>query len=270
MNNHEAGEPLITPGKSSINRAIEILRLVACGQEAGVRLTDLVQMSAMNRPTVHRILKTLVSEGAVEQDASSRRYRIGTEIILLGIARTRRFPILSIANANLAQLAQDVGDTAFLSIRHGHDSICISRQSGHYPIQVLSIDVGARRPLGVGVSGVALLSRMDAKHVAQIAAANERRLKFHNLEPDELIERVQAARDTGYAYTEAGVRSGTRAVSIPVISKRGDALAALTITAMADRLTADRLPAVVGLMQVQADNISRQHQEVERISQGTL
>ena len=33
-----------------------------------MRLTDIVQMSGLNRPTVHRILKTLQAEEAIEQD----------------------------------------------------------------------------------------------------------------------------------------------------------------------------------------------------------
>ncbi|WZB75991.1 helix-turn-helix domain-containing protein [Achromobacter insuavis] len=80
------------PGAQTVRRAMAILRLVACGQERGVRLIDLERMSGLNRPTVHRLLKTLIQEGAVEQDAATRRYLIGPEISLLGLARTRRFP----------------------------------------------------------------------------------------------------------------------------------------------------------------------------------
>lgn len=250
-------------GSQTVSRAVQVLRLVACGQELGVRLTDIVQMSGLNRPTVHRILKTLQTEGAVEQDPLSRKYRIGPEIVLLGIARTRRFPLMSVAGAALAQLAQTVGDTAFLSIRHGLDSICIGRQTGHFPIQVLSIDVGARRPLGVGVSGVALLTCASPEEVDEIIEANRTRLEFHGLTPQSLLERVNEARESGYAYTATGVMPHTRAVSVPVLTPSGAPLAALTITAMADRLTTDRLAAVVKEMQSQALSVG--HQYAERV-----
>lgn len=250
-------------GSQTVSRAVQVLRLVACGQELGVRLTDIVQMCGLNRPTVHRILKTLQAEGAVEQDPLSRKYRIGPEIVLLGIARTRRFPLMSVAGAGLAQLAQTVGDTAFLSIRHGLDSICIGRQTGHFPIQVLSIDVGARRPLGVGVSGVALLTCASPEEVDEIIEANRTRLEFHGLTPQSLLERVNEARESGYAYTATGVMPHTRAVSVPVLTPSGAPLAALTITAMADRLTTDRLAAVVKEMQSQALSIG--HQYAERV-----
>lgn len=264
----EAEEIKIGSGSQTAARAIQLLRLIACGQELGVRLTDIVQMSGLNRPTVHRILKTLQAEEAVEQDALSRRYRIGPEIILLGIARTRRFPLMSVASTSLTQLAQSVGDTVFISIRHGLDSICIGRQTGHHPIQVLSIDVGARRPLGVGVSGVALLSCLQEDEAAAITQANSKRLTFHGVTADALLERVAEARKTGYAYTSSGVMSRTRAVAVPVISSTGDPLAALTITAMADRLTDERLPGLVQIMQGQARSIGHQYAEQSRLSLG--
>jgi len=256
-------------GSQTVSRAMQVLRLVACGQELGVRLTDIVQMSGLNRPTVHRILKTLQAEGAVEQDPLSLKYRIGPEMVLLGIARTRRFPLLSVAGTGLAQLAQRVGDTAFISIRHGLDSICIGRHTGHYPIQVLSIDVGARRPLGVGVSGVALLSCSPPEEVQAIVDANEVRLAFHGLAPESLLQRVNEARATGYAYTAAGVMPHTRAVAVPVLTKSGAPLAALTITAMADRLTADRLASVVEVMQAQAHSIGQQYSEQPDMGSGS-
>ncbi|HLR30634.1 MAG TPA: IclR family transcriptional regulator [Paenalcaligenes sp.] len=258
----------LSSGSQTVARAMQILRLVACGQEAGVRLTDIVQMSGLSRPTVHRILRTLVAEQAVEQDTASRRYRIGTEINLLGIARARRFPLMSVATTGLAQLAQSIGDTAFISIHHGLDSICIGRQTGHHPIQVLSIDVGARRPLGVGVSGVALLSCLPKDEVETITHANRKRLAFHGLSTESLLERVNEARRIGYAYTAAGVMPHTRAVAVPVISHTGEPLAALTITAMADRLTSERLPSIVQIMEGQAQSIGHQYSEQNQLSKG--
>lgn len=251
-------------GSQTVSRAMRVLRLVACGQEVGMRLTDIVNMSGLNRPTVHRILKTLQAEEAIEQDPLSRRYRIGPEVVLLGIARKRRFPLLSVASTHLAQLARNVGDTAFLSIRHGLDSICIARETGHHPIQVLSIDVGARRPLGIGVSGVALMSCVPEDEAQSIVLANDKRLAFHNITPEVLLERVDTAKAMGYAYACVGVMPHTRAVSVPVVSDSHNPVAALTITAMTDRLSPERLPEVVRMMQEQALAIGHQHFEMHR------
>lgn len=134
-----------TAGAQSVRRALAVLRVLATGQERGVRLTDVVTHTGLNRPTVHRILRVLVEEGAVEQDPATRRYLIGGEVSLLGLARSTRFPIRAIAEPHLRHLSEILGDTAFLTIRNGADSVCIDRRPGSFPVKVLSIEIGARR-----------------------------------------------------------------------------------------------------------------------------
>lgn len=220
--------------------------------------------SGLSRPTAHRILRVLVEEGAVEQDASSRRYMIGQEVSLLGLARTRRFPIRSIADPFLRALAEEVGDTVFLTIRSGHDSICVERKVGPYPVKVLSIEVGARRPLGVGVGGLALLAFLPDGEARAILKAIEPRLAKHKVSVSALLERVRSARTKGYAYADVGVVFGTRAVAVPVLNHAKEPVAAISVAAIADRLSSARLPSLVSSMQRQAALISKRLAEISR------
>ncbi len=252
-------------GAQSIRRAVRILRILAAGQEQGVRLTDIVAESELNRSTVHRILRVLAEEGAVEQDAETQRYMIGQEVSLLGLARVGRFPIKSIADPYLRHLCEQAGDTVFLTIRSGFDSICVDRKTGTYPVKVLSIEVGARRPLGVGVGGLALLSTLADGEATDIVRANEQRLARHKLSAAKLMERVRAARTKGYAYSEVGVVPGTRAVAVPVLDQSGAAAAAISIAAIAGRMPATRVPELVALMRDQAELISRRLGQIGRM-----
>ncbi|OZI40037.1 IclR family transcriptional regulator [Bordetella genomosp. 5] len=253
-------------GAQTVRRALALLRLVACGQERGVRLVDLERMSGLNRPTVHRLLKTLIQEGAVEQDAATRRYLIGPEVSLLGLARTRRFPLLTLAEPYLAELADQVGDTVFLSIRHGHDSICIGRCTGHHPIQVLSIEVGVRRPLGVGVSGVALLANLDPALSRVLVEDNAARLGVLGERVDDILARVEQARERGLAHAPAGLMPGTSAVALPILTPAGEALGAVTVTAMAERLAPQRFGMVTARMRETAAAIAARHAQLAQAS----
>ncbi len=251
-------------GAQSIRRAVKVLRTLAVGQERGVRLTDIVAECGLTQATVHRILRVLIEEGAVEQDGLTRRYLIGQEVSLLGLARVARFPIRAIAETCLAHLGDEIGDTAFLTIRSGVDSICVDRKTGSYPIKVLSIEVGARRPLGVGVGGLALLAHLPDEEAAEVIRANERRLAQHRITPARLAERIRVTRARGYAYADVGVVKGTRAVAVIVRSPAGAPLAAISIAAISERLDARRLPGVVAMMQDQSAQITRRIAEIER------
>lgn len=253
-----------TQGAQTVRRAVAILRILARGQERGVRLTDIVEESGLKRATVHRLLRVLLEEGAAEQDADSRRYMIGTEVSLLGLARTARFPVRALADPYLRHLADAVGDTVFLTIRNGFDSICIDRKSGDYPIKVLSLEVGARRPLGVGVGGVVLLAGTDPAEAAGVIRSNEQRLRAYNLTGARLADQVRAARSRGYAFSDQGLVKGSRAVAVPVIGPDATPVAAISVAAIADRIGSARLPGLVSAMQEQAARIAKRLAVVAR------
>ncbi|HEY1228811.1 MAG TPA: helix-turn-helix domain-containing protein, partial [Ramlibacter sp.] len=207
-----AASPESADGAQSVRRALSVLRLVAAGQDRGVRLTDVAAMSGLTRPTVHRLLKVLMDETAVEQDAATRRYRVGHEITLLGLARPGGVSVRAVAEPYLATLAGEVGNTVFLSVRHGADSVCIGRYLGSHPIQVLSIEVGARRPLGASVSGIVLLAGLPPAEAAAITLRNEKRLKTSGRSVKEVLAAVEACRTQGHTYATKGVMPGTSAM----------------------------------------------------------
>ena len=266
-----ASGPLPAPpddGAQTVRRALAVLRLVATGQEHGVRLTDLAAMSGLSRPTVHRLLKALGGEAAAEQDPETRRYRIGPELALLGLARAVPFPIRAIAEPGLLALARQAADTVFLSLRHGADSVCVARHVGHHAIQVLSIDVGARRPLGASVSGIALLAALEPEQARSLTLANAPRLAQRGRSTAAVLRQVQAARQLGYAYAAEGVMPGTSALATTVRDADGEAVAAISIAALAERLDRRRMPLVLAMMQEQGRNIARRLVEVERAQAG--
>ncbi|MBU3649653.1 MAG: IclR family transcriptional regulator [Limnohabitans sp.] len=256
---HDAPE-----GAQAIRRAMRILRAVVASQDGGARLVDLVSATELSRPTVHRILQVLMHEGAVEQDPSTRRYFAGPEIALMGLARGRRFPLLGIAQPNLRRVSEALGDTVFLSVRRGHDSIAIERLTGSYPLQVLAIAVGARRPLGSGVSGVAMLSALASEDARDLLAANATRLRLLGIATTRVQAEVALARRLGYAFKPQGVVPGTSAVSVPIALGDGAAQAALSVAAVSARLTRERLGEVVPFLQAQAADIAQRWQRSHR------
>lgn len=241
----------------AVARAFQALRILALGGEHGMRLTDVVAYSGLSRPTVHRILQTLILEGVAEQDPITRRYRLGREISVLGMSRPAQFPVRAASEMYLAALADELGDTVYLTIRAGSDSVAIDRKTGSNPIKVLAIDVGVRRPLGFGVAGVMLLATLPADEADHICEINASRLQADGPSMDTIRARVHDARRDGYAYSEVGILRNTRAVAIPVLDANGQVTAALAVAAMADRLGTPELPRVLDAMRSKAELITR-------------
>lgn len=223
-------------GAQAIRRAMAVLRILAAGREQGLPLADVVQATGLTRPTVHRIVHALIEEGIVERHGKTGRYAIGGEVLELALARPMRSPLLAAADGVLKQLSQQVGDTLFLTVRTGNDTLCVDRRIGSYPIQVLSIEVGARRPLGVSSAGVAILAAMPAPEARKIVAANEARFAAYRTDASTVLGQIAAARRQGYNMREVGLVQGTKSISTWIRTSDHRPVAAITLSAVRPRL----------------------------------
>ncbi len=251
----------VEPGQTStvraLSRAFQVLRALALEQERGMRLIDVVRHTQLSRPTVHRILQALIDESAVEQDAATRRYRVGAEISLLALARPSRVPLRKIAEPYLQYLSDQLGDTVFLTIQSGRDSVCLDRRLGSFPVKVMSIDIGTRRPLGVGVAGVMLMAALPEAEVEHLLNLNAARLAAIDQEVEVIKQRIEQAQRLGYAYVANGVTKGTSALSVPIWGPEGDIIAALSVTAISGNLLPEDAPRIAQALQEQAATITR-------------
>lgn len=236
--NKETGQP--RSGAQSVRRAIAVLRILAAGREAGLSLADVVKATGLSRPTAHRIVNVLVEEGIAEQRHKTKRYAIGHQVLELALARPSRTSFAALAEPYLSDVAQTVGDTAFLTIRTGMDALCVARVIGTYPVQVLSIEVGARRPLGVSSAGVVMLADLPLSEAREIIQKNANRFDGYRTNPAAALEQVAVARRSGYAVHHAGLVPGTKAVSAAIRAPDGSPYAAITIAAINARLRPQR------------------------------
>jgi DNA-binding IclR family transcriptional regulator len=213
-----------------------VLRILAAGRETGLPLADVVQATGLTRPTVHRILHVLIEEGIVERHEKAGRYAIGGQVGELALARSSRSPLLAAADEVMRRTSRDVGDTLFLTVRTGNDTLCIDRRIGAYPIQVLSIEIGARRPLGVSSAGVAILAAMGATEARKIVTANEPRFAAYRTTAATVLGQLAAARRRGYNLREVGLVQGTKSISTWIKTADGQPAAAMTVSAVRTRL----------------------------------
>jgi DNA-binding IclR family transcriptional regulator len=227
-------------GAQAIRRALMVLRILAAGREEGVPLDMVLQATSLTRPTAHRILHVLMEEGIVERNKASGRYAIGRQVPELALARQSRSPLLVVAEPHLADVSRRLGDTLFLTVRTGVDTLCVARRIGAYPIQVLSIEVGARRPLGVSSAGVAILAAMPTPDARKIVVANEVRFEAYRTNIATVLGQVQAARRRGYNLRDIGLVKGTKSLSVWIRSPDGQPAAAITLSTVRSRLNPRR------------------------------
>ena len=83
----------------------------------------------------------------------------------------------------------------FLTVRSGFDAVCVDRKQGSFPVQILTVEAGSRRPLGTAAGNLALLFPLPQEEVSRIVDANESRLtQFGQLDRDELLAMIRRSR----------------------------------------------------------------------------
>lgn len=227
-------------GAQSLHRAIALLRAVGRNNDSGITLSQIAREADLHVATAHRMLAVLNQEGFITFDRLSKRYRLGLELhILAGSAY--QFAIRNHFRAALEKIAHETGDTAFLLIRSGNDALCIDRVEGKYPIRTVPVDIGVRRPLGIGAGSLALIAFLPPDQLEPILLANARRFpQYKNLTVEDIRSIASASRRVGYVVSEGLFHEGVISMGIPVFGKKGEVIAAVTVSSITQRMEEKR------------------------------
>lgn len=232
-------KPKETPGAQSLRRSLHILRLLGEHHEAGLGVSEVVELAGLERSTAHRMLTCLAEEHFAERDERTRRYRLGLEAMRLGFASLKRAPLVAKYQALVQRLARISEDTVFLLARQGDYTVCLLRVDGTFPIKIFSTNVGDIRPIGVGVGGMAMLATASDEDIERIRQRHEASFEAAGLNRALVDRMVARARRNGYVEMGDTVTEGVAGVGA-VIPYTGTAFAALSIAAIKPRMTVAR------------------------------
>lgn len=245
-------------GTQSLSRAAALLRVIATRNSVGLRLSELVTATGLERPTVRRLLQGLMRESFVRQADTTRRYFLGRALFELGLAASPEFDVRGLCAPSLERIAAKTGDTTFLTMRSAFDSVCIDRYEGSYPIRTLTVEIGARRALGSTAGGLALLAKLGDSEVETIVTANAQRLsRYGALDSAKLRMMVRRARKLGYALNHNDIIDGVTGVGFALTGRPDLPDLALGVAAISSRLDAERQLEAVEVMRAEAAIIMR-------------
>ena len=195
----------------------------------------------------------------VEQDASSKLYRLGIDFFSLAAAAGHAGNLRSVCKPAMLRLCASLGDSIFLLVRSGFDAVCLDRCEGPFPIRSFTGDVGGRVALGVGQGAMAILAHLPDAEREEVMRFNLPRLREYAVYDEVyLLTEIERVRSQGYAGSNTGLLDGMAGVAVPVQDSAGTTVAALSVGTLATRLNAERLPTVVELLKREANAMGKQ------------
>ena len=244
----EADEPAV----KTIDRATRVLWVLAQGSSEGMPLGAVCRQSGFGKGTTHRLLAALIEAGFVFQDPTTRRYRLGAALTLLARIGQQQ-DVGATAAPYLERLAGATSDTVYASVREGPTAVCVGREIGSFPIRTLSLSVGDRRPLGVGSGSLALLAFLPDDEIELILKQNELWFReFDGYDVTYVRKAIAKSRRNGFSFVDGRIVPGMNALAVPVHDSAGKVVAALSLAAIADRVSGDRIADLAKLLRKEA------------------
>lgn len=216
----------------SLNRAVALLTTIARGSRKGSSLTELVARSGLPRPTIHRVLDSLIEMGWVERDEETSRYNLGPDLAALGYSAICRHPLERVAATELSALAESLNQVVYLAVRSGLDMVCIGRYESQSQIQIGKGHAGLRGPFGMSLGCMAMFAHLPPEEVQEIIRINMSR--YHRIEgfDEQGFHRTVAhALENGYGtYDNIILDRTTSGLAVAVLDPAGYPVAAIGTT----------------------------------------
>jgi len=218
-------------GVRAIERACDIL-LSFTKHENELGLGEISERVRLPKSTIHRIIRTLESQGLIEQEENDGKYHLSYALIRLGdIARENYANVTRIALPEAKWLASECEQTVNLYERDKDRRICIEQVKGPQYVNRYS-QVGNSLPLYCGASGLVILAGLDDIDL-------EAYLKRVVIEPltentitskEKLRENIEDVRKKGYAFTRSERELYTASIAAPIINAEGEFVAVMAVS----------------------------------------
>jgi DNA-binding IclR family transcriptional regulator len=210
------------------------------------RIADIADASGLPKPTVHRILQTLVRRGFARADGRGG-YLGGPRILSLAGRFLQRLDVAEHVRPALRDLQERTGWTVHLALLSGDEAVYVAKLEGARPYHLAS-RVGMSLRLHCTSIGKAILAALPDREVRAmmrrtgLPARTERTIT----EVDVLLGELARVRERGYAEDHEENEAGVRAVGAAVFNHTGEVVGGVSAASLVDlaEATGD-LPALV-------------------------
>jgi len=215
-----------------------------------LRVAEVAAELGIARSSAHRMLTTLQSQGLLRQDAATRSYAAGPQLVQIGVAVIGATDLRADARPTIERLSQAIGETVHLIVLDGATIVFLDGIEGRHAIRAAE-RTGDRAPAHASAAGKVLLAALTRDELRERYPAG--RIRGGTSEAltsrRALEEELDAVRERGYATNLGESEIGLHALAVPVRDAAGTVRAALSVSGPSGRLTetalAEHLPTML-------------------------
>lgn len=221
---------------SPLERYISILETIAPFAE-GLTSAEIETALDLPKTTVNRLVHALITSGLVNVDnARNRNYRLGDRILRLLDKSPDTSWLATLAHRPLQNLADQTGQSAFISKFDGTSVRSITCVAPDTPVRTYVMP-GMDMPFHATASGKAILAFQPANVLSKMLSAELPKLTENTkTDVDELIRELATIRQRGYATDLAEHVLGLGSIAVPIQIPKADVAYAVGLTGPYSRI----------------------------------
>lgn len=232
MEQREGGDAMTT-----VDKALSLLEHFS-EERPEIGLSEFSRLSGYDKSAALRLLSALGRGGFVQQDPTTRRYRLGAAFLRYARLRESTFPVTDILRPIAERLRALTNETVHISLLNGDRlSTIIVIESSH--ANRVHITNGMMLPLNATASGFCCLAFSDDATVqAWLAQPLETFSPKTLTDPRAIMARLPRMRAQGYAMSDRAFDSDVTSVAAPIFDAQGKVFGAISIAIPASRSSA--------------------------------
>lgn len=210
---------------SALERGLAVLRSFS-EDRPQLGHAELVLLTGIPRPTVNRLVATLVGAGMLKPAPVADRFMLGPGVVSLARVFLGSLDVRGVARPYLQSLAEEVGVSTYLAVRDGMEMVIIEACRPRTSMLAARLDVGSRAPLPVSALGRAFLSAVDEPQRQQLidSLRLQRGPEWDSVAP-AMHRAIDEARNLGYCLSLGEFHREINSVSVALIGPSGEVMA---------------------------------------------
>lgn len=210
------------------------------GEARKLTVSEAARAAGLSRATALRCLNTLTEVGYTTFDG--KFYAPTPRVLRIGATYIDTADLPRLAQPHLEAVRDIVDESTSLAVRDGDSSLFVARSEGRHLLHT-GVRIGARLPLYASSTGQVFLGSLDEDELNAYlnAAPYPKRAPRTPVTADEIRQRMETAKDDGYALGDEELEPGLLSVAVPVRDASGLIVATMSVSASRSRTTANDL-----------------------------
>jgi len=227
--------------RGALECGLDILEVLA-QSNIGLGVSDVATQLSMDKGNTHRVLKTLVHRGYVEQNGATKRYRSSAKLVSVTGSVLRRLDVRAAAEEACEELVELTGESVHVSQVTASGPVYVLQRKAPFRVSV-DTEIGSRPPMHATATGKAVLAHVTAAERKSLLAMPLESFTIRTLTNlDDLERELELTESRGYAIDDEEYSAGVRCVAAPVFGIDGTIVGCIGVSSPIHRMDISRVP----------------------------